>query len=529
MQTKSTGTPKRGTPVKPTCTECPAFVVERQQEELIGTNLGSPICGRKMLPLIAPRQSPDAAKRVLEHTATNCKWYKQEVRLDPLRAFDAPPLPVGIDMNPATQSVSDASLMADCMSCENYVSGAEVQRTYGWTSSLCRATGWLMPDGRLEGYAKKCGAYSRRNTLRTTNNLGTFTLLPAFSDTFGKINEAGAYKNSLDNYVDPSEYETDRPVSERAAKQHIRAWRRITDPDGYGEDVFLPIYDLKGHIADNEWDLVPQASHAEAPHLYADHGGILYTMAVLWMKLDDTPAAWGQGGVGKTELARHLAWLMQLPFHRIVINSASEIDDIAGKILFKNGQTVPHYGRLARAWKSPGVILLDEPNTGPADIWQLIRPLTDNSRLLVLDNLEGERIVRHEDAFFMMAMNPSWDPRNVGAFEIGDADSSRLQHIFFDLPPRTVEEEIIQRRVKLDNWEVPEGQLKNLMDVAEELRQLSNDGVLHTTWGVRHNIKAARNLRYFRPSVAYKRAAGDALEPSQWEAMHTVITSHFGD
>jgi len=371
MPVHNTATMPTKIPVKgkPTCTTCPSFLTGRVQQDNLGTTIGSPVCGRKMLPLVAPRQSKDAASRALEHTASNCKWHNEIVRLDPLRATDAPNLSVGMDTNKAEQTLEDVTSRPDCLSCGNYVSAAKVQQEYGWTSPLCRATGSIMLEGRLERYAEKCGSYAARQPHHPipSNALGSFTLLPAFSDTFGKVNEASAYKQLLDNYVDPKDWPTERPVTAKFAEAGIRAWRKIVDPDGYGEDVYLPIFD--GSIfPENERALIPQATDSEAPHLYADHGGIIYTMAVLWMKLDDTPAAWGQGGVGKTELARHLAWLMQIPFHRIVINSASEIDDIGGKMLFKNNQTVPHYGRLARAWKSIGLCLLDEPNTGPADI-----------------------------------------------------------------------------------------------------------------------------------------------------------------
>lgn len=509
------------------CVTCPSFLEGAKQTSTLGTNLGAPICGRKMLPLISPRQTREAATRALGHIASNCKFHGETVRLDPLPASSAPQLPIGIPGTVAEPSSSDKATAPNCLTCEHYVSAGQVQREYGWTGSLCLANGTLMPDARLLSYAKSCGKYVRQVGARRAPSFTGFTLLPAFSDTFGKIDTSKVYNELLDHYVDPSEWPTDRPVTDKQEARGIRAWRKIEDPEGYGEPVYLPVFD-KNFFSEDERALIPQASDPEAPHLYADHGGIMYAMAVVWMQLDDTPAAWGQGGTGKTELGRHMSWMMQLPFHRIVINAASEIDDIAGKILFEGGQTVVHLGRLSQAWIKPGIILLDEPNTGPNDVWQLIRPLTDNSRLLTLDNLKGQRLKRHIDCFFYLAMNPAWDPRNVGAHEIGDADSSRLTHMFFELPPREVEEAIIQRRVKLDKWEVPTKQLKALMDTAREIRELSDQGTIHTTWGVRHNIKVARLLRWFHPTVAYRRAAGDALEPSQWELLSTVVTSHFG-
>lgn len=520
-----------------TCRTCPSFLAGTAQASTLGSDLNGPICGSKMLPLIMPNQPREAQDRVFRHVAKKCSKYGDDVKLTTLPADVAPPLPVGIDADAAQPTATDSQAYdASCVTCKNYISPTLVQRETGWTGSLCRATGNLMPDNRLNVYAKQCGKFVRRSVYLQQVSLDTFTFFPQFSKTFGTVDPALVYRESVEKFVDPREWINEREVPEDRRKalwarwhsRGIRAWRRITDPDGYGDPVWLPVYDVESFPKD-EQELIPKTNDDEHPELYADHGQLLYTMAVLWMKLDETPAWWGQGGTGKTEFARHLAWLMCLPFHRINVTAQTDIDDIAGKMLFEDGETKFHYGRLPSAWTRPGVILLDEPNTGPPDVWQFLRPLTDNSRMLVLDQNKAERLKRHSDCFFAMAMNPAWDIRNVGAQTIGDADSSRLMHIFFGFPPESLEMEIIQRRVKLDGWEVPKDTMSAVMKVCKDLRQMSEDHILHTTWGIRHQIKVARALRWFSPVRAYRRAIGDALEPEQLAAVLTVIKSHFSD
>jgi MoxR-like ATPase len=511
------------------CTTCPAFLSGRDQTVNLGSNLNGPICGIKMLPLVMPKQGADTSKRVLSHVATNCDKYGTDVKFEPLSLAAAPDLRVGMDADleePPAEQPSTPS----CYTCANYVNSQVVQGETGWTGSICRATGNLMPDNRLDNYSKKCGRWTRRVGPSSDRQpkLQTFTFFPQFSGNFGIVDVTANYRISLDHFIDPTKYQTDRPVSERAKQRGIRAWRQIVDPDGYGEPVYLPVYDIE-RFPEAERVLVPRTGDSEHPELYADHGQLTYTMAVLWMKLDETPAWWGQGGTGKTEFARHLAWMMCLPFHRINITASTEVDDLAGKILFENNETVIHYGRLSEAWGKPGIILLDEPNTGPPEVWQIIRPLTDNSRLLILDMLKHERIKRHLDCYFTLAMNPPWDMRNVGTQTIGDADGSRLMHMYFSYPPEDLEREIIQRRCKLDGWEVPPDQMRALMKVTKELRDASDTGVLHSTWGVRHNLKVARALRWFTPIKAYWRAVGDYLEPSQRDVVHTIVKSQFGE
>lgn len=523
-------------PVGVSCRNCPSFLVGAAQRKAVGTTLNGPLCGRKMLPLVRPTQDPAAQARTLTNLARGCSMYGEEVMIDPLRQDAAPDMPVGIDISPSPPTTGGVTA---CYGCKNFISPSEVQQNTGWTSGICRATGNLIPDSLAHNYAKTCGKFSAQVGPRKRENFSSFTLFPQFSDSFGKVDPVAAYRAGLDAFVDPREYPTDRPVTPRMAQRGIRAWRRVSDPDSYGPDVFLPIFDESAIVevggvkrplfSDEEKSLIPRTGDRENPELYADHGGNLYTMVVLWMKLDETPALWGAGGTGKTEFARYLAWLMGLPFHRININGSSEVDDLAGKILFEEGATRPHYGRLSKAWVSACILLLDEPNTGPPEVWQLLRPLFDNSRMLTLDSLKGERSPRHSDCYPMLAMNPSWSPLNVGAQVIGDADASRLMHMYFDYPPVDLEKEIIQRRLALDGWQMAPDQLAKFMTVAKELRSQCDQGVLHHTWGVRHQIKAARALRYLNPIRAYRRAIADMLEPEQLENVLTEVKSQFGE
>lgn len=514
------------TPVGVSCRNCPSFLVGREQRDAIGTDLMGPLCGRKMLPLVRPHQDPAAQTRTLNHMAKNCTMYGEQVKIDSLRSDAAPDMAVGIDTN-VPDPTNDGSTPA-CFGCKNYIPPSAVQSRTGWIGGICKATGNLMPDSMTQNYALVCGRYSRQVGPRPRDPFGTFTLFPHYSDTFGYKDPTAAYKSAIDSFVNPQDYPTDRPVTPKMQERGIKAWRKVSDPEGYGPDVFLPIFDELS-IPESDRDLIPKTGDSEHPELYADHSGILYDVTVFWMKLDETPALWGAGGTGKTEFARHMAYLMGLPFHRINITASSDVDDLAGKILFEDGETKPHYGRLSRAWCSKCVMLVDEPNTGQPEVWQLTRPLFDNSRTLHLDSLKSEKIHRHADCYPVLAMNPSWSPLNVGTQEIGDADASRLMHIYFDYPPDALEREIIQRRLRLDGWQMPEDKMSCFMTVAKKLREQADEGIMHASWGLRQQIKAARALRYLTPVKAYRRCLGDMLEPQQLEGLLTEVKSQFGE
>lgn len=473
-----------------------------------------------MKPIGRPGQQ--SARPMVELTAERCADFgKPAPDYDTGKARSAAvSLAVALPL-PALRPAQPDEGVRSCRGCNNYVATPEAQPVIGWTTGYCKAKGELLLEDRLEAYAEGCDFRTRKTSPMRVIDLiqEEVMLFPEFQDGFGRL----SLKVQLAKRgEDPQEYETDVPVSDVEAKSGIRAWRIIKDPDGYGPDIKLPIF-ARSYFSDTEQSKVPLASDEERPGDYVDHGGFIYKVGVIWMELDETPAVWGPSGTGKTELFRHMAWLMGMPFERISITPSSDIDDLAGKPAYsKERGTYFIYGRVPRSWTKPGVVCVDEPNSGPPEVWMFFRPLTDNSKQLVLDQNEGERLPRHMQCFLGMAMNPAWDPRNVGVATLADADGSRLAHIFMDLPPADVERKIIARSLEVDNWEPAKVKpaIDMLMANASELRRLSADGALPVSWGLRHQIKAARALKFFTPVSAYRIAIADSLEP---EVQNTVL------
>jgi MoxR-like ATPase len=352
-------------------------------------------------------------------------------------------------------------------------------------------------------------------------------LLPEYDSAFNlSVDPVRAYFKEKDNLVEPVDYPTDKDVTDEEQAAGIRAWREVPDPDGSGRVGYLPIY-RTDYFSPEEQNKIPKTGSDEHPELYVDHFGGTYLAAVAWTELDETPALWGEPGTGKTELYRYLAWLMNLPFERMSITASTEIDELIGMMKFHPEKgTFFKYGRLPLAWMKPGVLCIDEPNVGPLEVWQKLRPLTDNSKQMVLDENENELIDRHVDCFLGFAMNPAWDPRNIGANQIASADADRLFHVFIDLPPASLEREIIANRVRLDGWEISNDQLDMMMNIAQDVRDLSKDGTLTISWALRPQIKVARALRWFDTVTAYRRAIGDFLEPRQLEALLDMVKTH---
>lgn len=460
-------------------------------------------------------------------TAAKCSDYGTDPTWDSTKRDLPHVIPAAMPTRQGTQR--SAEFVTSCRECSNYVPGGVMLAASGWNAGHCRATGNLLLVDRLGSYAKDCSDRSfssnpmREDDLTQARGLG-ITFLPEYMNGYGRPSAASLLAKSS---INPQDYESDHPVSAGSASKGIRAWRSVSDPDGFGPDLKLPIF-ARDFWDDIQKSKVPLPGDDEHPEDFLDHAGFVYALTALWMELDETPVLWGPAGNGKTELFRHMSYLMGLPFERISISKSSEIDDLAGRAQYTPERgTYFQYGRIPKAWQKPNVICLDEPNAGPPEVWQFIRPLTDNSKQLVLDQNEGERIIRNGFCFMGMAMNPAWDPLNVGVETLADADGSRLMHIFMALPPEHVERAILLKVLQHDGWDDAAAKvaIDSVMSVASDLRQLSADRILPITWGLRLQIKVIRAMRFFSAVKAYRLGSADSLELVQQQAILDVVKS----
>lgn len=505
-----------------TCLSCPSLLQPADAVAFFRKSIGVPVCARYGIPIGRIKSSATERDAIARHYGGKCPSHGMPKPGAPdwadaqFRVFLPDPRTVGGNKN-------TPNLVNSCAACQNFVREDVVARDLGWTAAACAAKGKLLLSNRYTLEARNCEERSF-GTVRTTSD--GLTYLPEYEDNFiGSADPVRERKKAVENWVDPADYETDVAVTAEDQTRGIRAWRKISDP-ATGNSVMLPIYD-RDFFKKEDQELIPKTGDDEHPEDYVDHNFYVYKVAVLWLELDETPAFWGKAGTGKTEFFRHMAYLMQLPFHRFSITGSTELDDLAGKMHYTEGVGT-HFekGRLVKAWESPCVMVVDEPNAGPPDVWQFLRPMTDNSKQLVLDQSAGERSIRSLDTYLGMAMNPAWDVLNVGTQPIGDADANRLMHLFIELPPATLEKEIIKTRCMHDGFDIPDNLLDMMMNIAEDLRKLTEEGTLPISWAIRPQIKVARALRWFDVLTAYRMASADYLEPEQQAMLLDVVRTH---
>jgi AAA domain (dynein-related subfamily) len=510
------------TPVDPTrsCLNCPSLL-PADDSHFFKKAIGAPVCARYGKPIGRATSSEFEKQNIARQFAATCPSYGEPKPLTPnweeARFLVMLPDPKVLGVTPVSPD-----LVTSCAGCKNFVRDDIVAKDLGWTTSLCAAKGRLLLANRYTLEAKHCDVKDFGSVRTDTTGL---TFLPEYEDNFmGAADPVRAMKKALENFIDPRDYVTDRPVDPKD-EHRIRAWRKIVDPLT-GNEVFLPIY-RRDFFDEAQRRLIPTTGDEEHPEDYIDHGGYVFKTAVLWTELDETPALWGQAGTGKTEFFRHMAWLMQMPFLRFSITGSTEVDELIGTMRYTEGVgTHFNYGRFAKAWSTPCVMVVDEWNVGTPDVQQVLRPCIDNSKQLVIDANDGERLDRDLDCYLGVAMNPAWDVLNVGANMISDADANRLMHFFVELPPLEIEREIIRKRCSHDGWEIPDDMLQTVLSIATDIRALTNDGTLMITWGIRPQLKAARALRWFDWLTSYKMAAGDFLEPEQQQLLLDAVRTH---
>jgi MoxR-like ATPase len=525
-------------PGKRSCLTCPSAVSVSAQTGNFGAGIGTPACGKKMIPLAVPTADLEVQARQLTHHASGCDDYGKPWNGFAASAFTdtyqfdiAFPTPANQQTDPDDEEDGDGPRVTpkralNCTACVNFIPAVQVRSEFGFNAPMCAAKGALILEDRLADYTRGCPDNEAAPVGADRADIKKIRLFPEFSRSFGVVDPTAASKKA--RTVSPTEWITEAPVSDEDAANGIRAWRRIVDPEQTGPDVFLPIYHTEYFGEDA--DLIPRVTGDDRPDLYVDYAGTVYKVAFTWRFLRMTPALWGMPGVGKTEVFRHMGYLMNSPYIRISFTGATEYDDVFGKMMYDPERgTYFHEGRLTQRITKPGIILLDEPNVASDVIWQSIRPLTDNARQLVIDaGVKNRAYQLHKNAFMGLAMNPAYDFRNVGTNPLGDADARRLLHLNVPMPPEPVEIAIINDHCRaLDGGELDVELMTKLMRVATDIRALSDDGSVNVTWGPANNIKVARLLRYLKPRTAFAMAVLDYLDPDARKLVNESIDTVF--
>lgn len=538
------------------CEGCIFFVKPAEAKDTAGKVFGASVCAKLKVALDRPDWDDRTRQVSLEQKAGACSEYtpasgysayqKKKAVTGEFLGFPGF-IKVGSKNAAVVAEQFKPEEVTSCNNCSSFINQAQVGYATGWGTHGCAAKGALITGRNLTEIARNCeirslrtGGSATMTDLKLSDNLRRYPF-----DTSPYVEKPSSGDRLLNTepestpapivskftWIEPTEYPTDKPVTPEDEVEGIRAWRKMHNPQDQNIYTYLPIFDIS-RFSEEDQELIPRTGQDEHPELYQDYGHNVYTLSVLWMEMDETPVAWGEPGVGKTELFRHMAWLMCAPFERISIKETTEISELEGttQLVMDPGTgtqiTKFEYGRVPKAWSRACVMCVDEPNVGPPAVWHFLRPLTDNSKQLVIDAADSRIVKRHLFCFPGMAMNPDWDPRNEGANTIAAADRSRISHIYMELPPEKIEMQIIAQRVSLEgDWTLSDEHLRQMMVIAKTIRENCKSGAIPGNWGIRDQIKVAKALRWFQPAQAYRIAAADGYAPEVGQLILAAVNT----
>ena len=504
------------------CNSCPNFRTSTLHPSG-GASLSVGACAEEGRVVFIGGRSPIGH---LEELATMCPSFGQEASIEPT-FFSM----VEADTHKMTSfTTTPTSAVSTCRQCENFITDNDPSVPAG--VSLCSVTGSAIDTE--ESY-KGCMFASEGFPVAPAKPLNEMiTSAVAISSGQGaatKVAVKAKKRAAAKVAIDPATYVSDLPVAEED-KGKIRAWRAVGVGEGKKrKEIHLPIFDPE-FFDETERDLIPFTGSDEHPELYHDgKNALLETFAVESWLNDEPLCLVGEPGVGKTDGARYLAWLMQMPFTHLQVTEETLPDEFNGRTVFKEGETKFHWGRLPRGITKPCVLLSDEINTGQDSILQSYRSLLTRSGTLYLDGEEDAAKVvvkRHPYCFHLLALNPAWDPRNLGVRELSDADVSRLSFFWLNEPSDQVIADIILANLEAEGLSVTDDELAGMLKVRKDIKELAKSGALSFSWSIRQDVKVAKKMAHYSPTTAYNRALLDYCSPDSAEAVTKAVQSVFG-
>jgi MoxR-like ATPase len=509
------------------CKDCPAYLsVGTDISARLGKFAGAPVCGRYGHYLGAPGDSDgktEHSTQIRRHFATECESYgvpltdTEKSRIHPNQHVTLVAMPT----RNAAEHTMHAEKLRNCNACENFIGADIAFEQSDLTVPVCGARGSLIYDTNVAnkdcGWAKAGKDSNPRIRLRKPYQPGFRVKDARAVETF--VSASGGA-------IEPTEYPTDKDVTEDDIKFGVRAWRKVTDPDT-GKFGYLPIWNRE-LFTEAELATIPQTGDKGHPELYVDYSGVVFEFMVESWTLDEILCLVSKPGLGKTEGLRYVAWLMQMPFDRFSFDHQTEKDDWMGGHEYVEGRGTEYVlGRIAAGYTRPRLSVADEFNLARGDAREGLRSAFDSARQLVADAAHGIVLDRDPRQRFTIAINPAWDANNLGTEELAQAEIDRMSFSTIDYPPEDVERGIIHKRIEvLDGVNMSESDMDMLMGIAKDMRAANDEGSFPFSWGIRQQIKVARKLSWYKPMKAYEQAVLNYLDPEIAEIAKDHIRNH---
>lgn len=530
------------------CASCPSALTVHEAQSFFGdSSIKTPMCARFGFLLAEPKNNIIAAgvdDKVGDYYASSCNSFGESRPTAPTGKFT----PVLFEPDPvalSTYGPADDSVKS-CTNCVNFFVSDE-HGVYG-----CKAKTIVVLQSRVNIEPQGC-VWAQETAVAVSRVKGSPVQIP-FSAAYVKMAPAKpttkVSKAGNGSWVDPLTYVSDVPVtgtqvftSIASIPKHmqgsititaqgtyevpldliLRAWRKVELKSGKVE--YLPIFRTEW-FSEEDQRLIPRAGDDNGdPSLYHDYSGLLEKFLIVVYKRDMPLCMVGEPGSGKTEGGRWLAAIMNMPFHRFSFNEFSEPEQFLGQMELRSGETVFIPKELPNAWVKSGLGLSDEFNLPMEGIVQIFRSMFDNSREL---KLFGNTYTRDPFHFHLLAINPSWDARNIGAKELASADVRRLKYHKMPYPDEEMQKGIIRETLKkLADEALPTATITAIIKASADLREMSRQGKIPHHWTISQDVAVALLSLDMTLEEAYNTAYFDYIDPATASTAMQTIRNRF--
>ncbi len=221
----------------------------------------------------------------------------------------------------------------------------------------------------------------------------------------------------------------------------------------------------------------------------------------------------GPTGCGKSSIIVETAARLNYPLYRITAHARMEFPELVGQFILNNGQTVFHYGPLARAMRDGGIFLLDEIDMLDPSVAVGLNGIVEGAPLCIPEN-GGEVIHPHPDFRFVATGNTSGNGNTVGHYsgtlKQNLAFLDRFWVLKVDYPEPAVEKTILKKIGYL-----PDLLIERFVQAANEIRAMfvgdGDEGNFENRIGI--TISTRGLVRWASLSVFYQHMTAQGVSP----------------
>ena len=230
----------------------------------------------------------------------------------------------------------------------------------------------------------------------------------------------------------------------------------------------------------------------------------------------------GDTGSGKTSIIREEAKANKKELIRINLTGETTVDELIGKYVLKDEQTIWEDGVLITALKKGQWFLLDEINAALPEILFVLHSLLDDDKHVRLQQKDGEVVKAHKNFRFFATMNPVEE--YAGTKELNKAFMSRFPiSVTMEYPSQPTETEIVYRHTLID-YDLAH----KISLLGHEIRKAKGNSDIFYTCSTRDLVQFAELTKHLPLTEAFEVSMYNKANPEDRETLRGISENILG-